>query len=262
MSASVGSAAEGPKQVSRSMVPDLARGILISSRLFRVTVLTGLAVGALFLVYAAPPAWMIAAVAVGALAVGILTQLPCNGLQKMLFETSCISRLVMGDKYNEIYETSRGVKIFLGSMPNRFSSDGERLAGKEDVKAVLSINEPWERKPVGLSLAYQEQDWTDLRVTYRQIDVLDHTVLSNEDLSRAARRIHNRVREGKNVLVHCRAGVGRSAMAVAAYLIKYKHMEVETACALIKKNRPISTIMKKKEALTTFKAFLDEQRAS
>jgi len=46
------------------------------------------------------------------------------------------------------------------------------------------------------------------------------------------------VRAKRNVYVHCRNGHGRSPTMVAAYLIRYKDMDVERAVSLVKQKRP------------------------
>ena len=46
--------------------------------------------------------------------------------------------------------------------------------------------------------------------------------------------------QNKTVLVHCYAGMQRSAAIVAAYLIKYKNMSYEDAVQFIRKKRKVS----------------------
>ena len=52
--------------------------------------------------------------------------------------------------------------------------------------------------------------------------------------------IHNNIIQNKTVLVHCYAGMQRSAAIVAAYLIKYKNMSYEDAVQFIRKKRKVS----------------------
>ena len=54
----------------------------------------------------------------------------------------------------------------------------------------------------------------------------------------AARAIDSARRRGVNVLVHCRAGISRSASAVAAYLIGYTGMTAAEAVEFIKAKKP------------------------
>ena len=52
--------------------------------------------------------------------------------------------------------------------------------------------------------------------------------------------IHAAVDAGESILVHCQAGVSRSATMVAAYLIKYFDFSVSAAVDMVKAARPIA----------------------
>jgi len=54
-----------------------------------------------------------------------------------------------------------------------------------------------------------------------------------------ARIIHYQLEQGKQVLVHCGAGIERSPLAVAFYLHRYHHMSMDEAYALIASKRPM-----------------------
>lgn len=231
---------------------DLALGIA-KSRYIKAVFFAGLAVGGLFALFyfkfdGMPTTWMIVAASVGGYAMGLIIQLPCKGFQKMQFETSAASRLLKSENYNEI-KLSEANKLYLGALPNKLKGDVTKPG--MNIKAVLSINESWEKSPLGFSLPYQAEDWHKLGVTYLQIEAKDHKVLNSIQLHQAANFIDSQLKHG-NVYVHCKAGHGRSAMAIAAYLIKYKKMTVDQACQIIKESRPSSTIMRKKEALKEF----------
>jgi protein-tyrosine phosphatase len=45
------------------------------------------------------------------------------------------------------------------------------------------------------------------------------------------------IRDGKRVLVHCHAGISRSATAVVWYLVRYRGMSWDEAHALVRRNR-------------------------
>ena len=242
---------------------DLASGVL-KSRIFAPFVLAGLAVAGLYAISVLGfgmelKAWMIGAAVGGGFALGILGHLPFKGKQKIEFELSALLRLPQKN-YNEIYMTEKGYKLFLGALPNRLLNDGENLHHVESVGAVLSVNEPWERSPQGVSLPYDSQHWQELGgIDYKEMDVLDHSLLSVDALDEAAVFIHNQLQAGKNVYVHCRAGVGRSAMVVAAVLIKYEKMTPEETCNLIKKQRSSSTIHKKLVRLKEFETVVKDR---
>ena len=244
--------------VSRGKFGDFVTG-LIKSRIVRSLLLAGASIGILFLIVSNPVGWLIATVFFSTLILSLALQLPCKGLQKMRFELSAFIRLFKKN-YHEIVDDTNSTGIILGALPNRLSSYGEKLVNKKNVGAVLSINEPWERTPYGLSAPYTQADWEDLGVEYKKIDARDHTLLSVEDLKIAADWIHDQITDDRRVYVHCRGGVGRSAMAVAAYLIKYRinreNKEPEEIVAEVERiiltSRPCSTIRKKKTRLIDF----------
>lgn len=230
---------------------DLLEGIL-HSRVFRAVLVSGIAVGILFAV-TSPAGWLIAAVAASAFVAALFFPTGMT-LQTLEFELSAAGRLMgaVGDNHNEILMGEVSTGIVLGSLPNQLDAK-ENEFFKKEIGAVLSVNETWERDPIGLCIPYRESDYKALGVqAYKEINALDHVPLSNKQLHQAANFIHDSLTKGKKVYVHCRAGKGRSAMAVAAYLIKYKGKTAEEAAQIIKASRPGSTINKKIKALKTF----------
>lgn len=217
-------------------------------RTFAIGIIFGaLSTGALFLITAHPAAWMLKSAVGGGFSVGLIIGIVIQGKkgrQMMSFEITAIIRLCKKKNYDEITNIGDS-KIFLGAIPNRLKKNGDKLFWEsgESVKAVLSVNEPWEREPLGLSIPYK-YNW-DVFVAHKLLDVEDHALLTNEQLNEAALFIHQRIEAGENVYVHCRAGNGRSATALAAYLIRYQGYTVEEARALIAEKRPSSTIDKK-----------------
>jgi hypothetical protein len=55
------------------------------------------------------------------------------------------------------------------------------------------------------------------------------------------RWIHERLADGRVVLVHCRQGISRSAMVIAAYLIAFRSMDLESALETIRQARPAAS---------------------
>ena len=53
-------------------------------------------------------------------------------------------------------------------------------------------------------------------------------------------KIHESLLKGESVLVHCFAGMSRSATLIACYLIKYHNMNLANAIAYIQNKRPIT----------------------
>ena len=187
----------------------------------------------------------------------------CKHLRKITFEISGIKRLINKRNYNLIQWEENSVlgKIYLGILPNQLNDQGRHLAKDKGVTEVLSVNEPWERELQLLSLPYSKSDWSRVGVnSYTTIDVIDHTPLTIKDLEKAAYNIAYAVWLGKNIYVHCRAGHGRSAMAVAAYLIKHEHKTAQEAADIIKRCRPCSSIYKKMHRLREYQRFCEKIR--
>tara|TARA_Y100000385_G_C12614420_1_gene434335 strand:- start:9 stop:506 length:498 start_codon:yes stop_codon:yes gene_type:complete len=55
--------------------------------------------------------------------------------------------------------------------------------------------------------------------------------------------IHNHVKQNHKILIHCKAGMQRSAAVTAAYLMKYHDLSIEEAKKFIQEKRPIAFFM-------------------
>ncbi len=66
----------------------------------------------------------------------------------------------------------------------------------------------------------------------------DHAPPSPEKLKQAADLIDSQLREGKTVLVHCLAGIGRTGSSIAAYLILYQGKTAKEAIEQLRATRP------------------------
>jgi diacylglycerol kinase (ATP) len=64
-------------------------------------------------------------------------------------------------------------------------------------------------------------EWTllDQNIGYLNIPILDHSVPTVAQLNQAINWLHTQVSNGKNVVVHCALGRGRSVLVLAAYLV-------------------------------------------
>lgn len=176
-----------------------------------------------------------------------------KGLRKVEFEMMGPIRLFRPRNYNEIvWDGSGPSNIYLGALPNQLNGFGKHLVEEKGIDSVFSINESWERRPQFLYVPYTSENWQQLGVDYKEMHVIDHTPLSPDELAEAAEYIHRAVSVGKKIYVHCRAGHGRSAMAVAGYLIKYMGKTAQQAIDIIVNCRPTSTVGHRLAHLTAF----------
>lgn len=77
-------------------------------------------------------------------------------------------------------------------------------------------------------------------IDYLNVPVMDHEPLKLAQLRRAVDFIHERRRAGRQVLIHCALGKGRSAMAVLAYFKALEpHRDYEDLLQEVRSIRPI-----------------------
>lgn len=97
---------------------------------------------------------------------------------------------------------------------------------------------------------------------YLRLPTTDFSPPTITQLRMGAAFIDEAVRAGKMVLIHCHAGVGRSALQCASYLI-YAGMELEEAWDLLKSKRSIVYLNERQQAaLAEFAAVMAEERAA
>lgn len=226
-----------------------------------------------------PAAWIVlTAVGVTALGVAIVAQLPKQGSQKMSFEITALFRAIQrkcGKKTWNRIDLERPARfteaqwptidmsmypinpktpgeqprILISSLPNSRTNDGQALYEEEGVGAVFSCLEDFETQTMGFSKPYTTEAWSQIGaggfaggIVNKRINSPDHTPLTSSQLHDAADFIQENLMAGRSVLSHCRGGVGRSAMVLAAWLIKYKKCTPQQAATIIRASRLSSTI--------------------
>jgi len=86
-------------------------------------------------------------------------------------------------------------------------SDIDQLK-ENDIGAVLDVTAEFDTLP---------RDTLPIDINYLNVPVMDHEPLKIAQLRRAVNFIHEQRRDGKQVLIHCALGKGRSVMATLAY---------------------------------------------
>ena len=135
--------------------------------------------------------------------------------------------------------------LYLGRLPLKNEEDHLALQ-KEGIGAVLSILQHFENHTKGpFTDPVTSDDLKAWGIDHLQIEAVDFEPLTFEALEQGVEFIDQEIKKGKKVYVHCKAGRGRSAAIVVAYLSK-KHPDtyrsVEEAARFVAALRPIITL--------------------
>ncbi len=97
---------------------------------------------------------------------------------------------------------------------------------------------------------------------YLRLPTLDFSPPTITQLRMGAAFIDEAVRAGKTVLIHCHAGIGRSALQCASYLI-YTGMDIDEAWDLLRTKRPVVYLNERQRAsLEDFAATISAERSA
>ena len=115
---------------------------------------------------------------------------------------------------------------------NRVSSTNKEFLIKNNIKLIINCS--------------RHLKFTNLpNIVKKRIDVHDDRSMRTNDiiyenLDNAIDKIEDNLVNGKGVLIHCKAGMQRSATIVAAYLMKTRNLNKKDAIKLIKSKRIIT----------------------
>lgn len=97
---------------------------------------------------------------------------------------------------------------------------------------------------------------------YLRLPTMDHSAPTLAQLRMGAAFVDAAVRAGKTVLIHCHAGVGRSALLCACYLV-YAGMSAEEAWQTVKSRRTIAYLnAPQRAALEEFATTILQERTA
>lgn len=90
------------------------------------------------------------------------------------------------------------------------------------------------------------KDWTG-ETSYLHLPTVDMTAPTRENIDIATEFMHEHVKDGRPVMVHCAAGLGRAGTILACYLVKYHDKTAGEAMADLRRIRPGSVQSKEQE---------------
>lgn len=158
--------------------------------------------------------------------------------------------------------------IVLGALPLKTEQHLETLVnatvsanGFNAIRAVLTLNKPFELQPTYLNTPVSEEDWRAAGVQQKIFAVEDFNRPTPEQFDEACKFIDEQMAQNNTVYVHCKAGRGRSCAVVCCYLV-HRGMSAEAAMHFVKQRRPhVSLGEAQQAAVGAFEAQLNERRA-
>lgn len=131
------------------------------------------------------------------------------------------------------------IRVIRGAPLRHYSRvlPGLWVGGQHFLRGVASMQRQ------GISAVVNLRTWPDDRERGREFEhylwlpTTDHTPPTFEDIQRGVDFINGHIEAGREVYVHCRAGVGRGPTMTACYLV-HSGMTPNEAWATIRKVRP------------------------
>ena len=154
----------------------------------------------------------------------------------------------------------------LGIVPRprgaEWLDDETRAWRQAGIDVVVSLLEPGEEADLGLT--GESTSSTASGLAFRAFPIPDRAVpISREAVAELASEIVDALRSGKSVVAHCRQGIGRSVMVVAAVLIA-GGLDAETAVSAVRKSRgpDVPETRAQRQWISDFSAWLSSKRAA
>ncbi|NGX40873.1 MAG: hypothetical protein KR126chlam4_00704 [Candidatus Anoxychlamydiales bacterium] len=158
-----------------------------------------------------------------------------------IYELSTTDSFIRQKKFNKRWPWFNQItkNIFLGAVPLK-NLNHEKIFIEKNITSILSIIEEKEttKKTIfttPINLSY----WKKNNFSHLHISIKDRYPISKDKLQKAADFIQREVLNNKKIYVHCTAGRSRSAMAIIAYLLKYKKMDLKEAFRFMKSKRRV-----------------------
>lgn len=130
-----------------------------------------------------------------------------------------------------------GLNLYLGAIPLKNMGHFEALKAL-GITHVISVLEDFEMADGWVNSPVKHSDWNEKGITTKHIPAADFYGLKKEEIEEGVKDLHEALERGESVYIHCKAGRGRSATIVVAYLMQHHGHTLEGALELVKECRP------------------------
>lgn len=149
-------------------------------------------------------------------------------------------------------------------MPERFSwIIPGKLAGMERPGLISELEGDLRfLKDVGIDIIITlEEHPTSYRgFEVKHIPINDFRAPRLSDFEGFVKFVHTKIEDGKRMVVHCRAGMGRTNLMLASYLV-YLGMKPDDALNMVKEKRPYQSVNEEQEeALREYSYIMNDRK--
>lgn len=129
--------------------------------------------------------------------------------------------------------------IHIGLLPFRSPIyDSLEFMKNNGINVVVCVTKSFENNSGTFQIPLKPLDYQQNDIDLLQMPADDFLTLPDDDLITIAFYMRGKLQEGKKLYVHCKAGRGRSAQAVIAYLVIFEGMTVQQALLFVQTQRP------------------------
>jgi atypical dual specificity phosphatase len=108
--------------------------------------------------------------------------------------------------------------LHLGALPLNELGSMEYIQ-HHNINDIICLVEDFEITKTLLHNPITQEQYNQHNIQFHHYPTPDYNPVDIQTITDICQRIHQLRQQGRNVLVHCKAGRGRSAMIVAAYLV-------------------------------------------
>ena len=151
-----------------------------------------------------------------------------------LLQRMMVTRLRPGKNpwFNEITE-----HIVLGALPLKNRRHDHKIHAL-GVQSILSVVERFEiQTKTFFSTPVKKGDWAKMGLVRKIVETKDFLPMDFEAFEESVHFLHSEILANRKVYVHCKAGRGRSASVVIAYLMKIQGKSFDEAYQMVKGKR-------------------------
>lgn len=127
--------------------------------------------------------------------------------------------------------------LYLGGLPLQNEGHKHQILSL-GVHSILSFVEDFELEEGFLNTPVKHEEWNQAGLYVEHIKAIDFSPLKKEEIKSGVSFLAHSLFRGHSVYVHCKAGRGRSATIVVAFLIESEHLSIDAAIARLKEQRP------------------------